>query len=126
MPKLSKPKKPQKPLKDRLTKALLEKLRTRKITNAQAAADLGVCETYLSRTVAAIQEKEPGETMLARQQATELAAERRHHRERLAKQVKNGEITPEKAAVAAKCSLRTMARYVAAYVPPKRKPRTKK
>jgi AraC-like DNA-binding protein len=110
-----------KPLRDRLTKTLLEKLRTRKLLNAEAAAQLGVSETYLSRTVAAMQEKVPGETMLARKQATELATERRQHRERLAKEVKNGNLTVERAAERAHCSVRTMSRYVAAYVPPRRK-----
>ena len=109
-----------KPLRDRLTKALLEKLRTRKITNAEAAAQLGVSETYLSRTVAAIQEKEPGMSTMERAEASMIAAERRQHRERLAKEVKNGTLDVGTAAARANCSVRTMSRYVAAYVPPRR------
>lgn len=111
---------PKKPLRDRLTKAMLEKLRTRKMLNAEAAAILGVSETYLSRTVAAIQSKEQGVTTAARVQAMQLAAERRQHRERLAKEVKNGNLDVATAAQRANCSLRTMSRYVAAYVPPRR------
>jgi predicted XRE-type DNA-binding protein len=113
---MAKPKK----LKDRLTAALLEKLRTRKITNAQAAEQLGVSEPYLSRTVAAIQRKEPGKTMLERAKAHKLAETRRKHREGLAKEVKNGNLDVHAAARRAKCSIRTMSRYVAAYVPPRR------
>lgn len=114
----------RKPLRDRLTPAMLERLRTRKITNAQAAEKLEVSETYLSRTVAAMQEKTPGEVMLARAAAAKLVAERRHHRERLAKEVKNGNLDVGTAAKRAKCSLRTMSRYVAAYIPARRKKRT--
>jgi transposase len=109
-----------KPLKDRLTKTLLEKLRLRKLTNAEAAEQLGVSESYLSRTVATIQRKEPGKTLAARKAAHALAVQRRQHRERLAKEVKNGVLDVDAAAARAKCSVRTMSRYVAAYVPPRR------
>jgi transposase len=109
-----------KPLKDRLTKALLDKLRRRKMLNSEAAAQLGVSESYLSRTVATMQEKEPGQTSTARKQAAELAQQRRQHRERLAKEVKNGDLDVNAAAQRANCSERTMQRYVAAYVPARR------
>lgn len=109
-----------KPLKDRLTKTLLAQLRTRKIRNKDAAEQLGVSESYLSRTVAALQEKEPGKTVLARNEAHELATARRQHRERLAKEVKNGALDVETAAERANCSVRTMSRYVARYTPPRR------
>lgn len=111
----------KKPLAARLTKPLLEKLRKRKITNAQAAEQLDVSETYLSRTVAALQEKEPGKTTAARRAASKIAQERRLHRERLAKDVKNEVLALDAAAARAKCSIRTMQRHVAAYTPPKRK-----
>jgi transposase len=109
-----------KPLKDRLTQALLQRLRTRKITNREAAEQLNVSETYLSRTVAAMQEKEPGVTTAERAAASELAAERRAYRERLAKDVKNGVVDIATAAKRANCSERTISRYVAKYVPPVR------
>jgi predicted transcriptional regulator len=99
---------------------MLEKLRTRKMTNAQAADALGVSETYLSRTVAAMQEKVPGKVAQARAAAAKLAQARRRTREDLAKQVKAGELDVGTAAERAACSLRTMSRYVAAYVPPRR------
>lgn len=116
----------QKPLIDRLPKRLLEQLRKRKITNAEAAAEMGVCETYLSRVVASIQTKEPGKVNSARVEAAKLAAARRLYREQLAKDVKNEVMDLGTAAVRANCSIRTMQRYVAAYVPPKRKPRKAK
>lgn len=114
-----------KPLVDRLTPTMLERLRTRKIKNKDAAERLGVCETYLSRVVSSMQEKEPGQTTQQRSEASLLANERRHHRERLAKEVKNGQLDVAQAAERANCSERTIMRYVAAYVPTKRKPRKK-
>lgn len=109
-----------KPLIKRLTKPLLLKLQRRKMTNAEAAAELGVSEPYLSRTVAAIQQKEPGKTTAARKAASKIAAARRQHREQLAKEVKNGKLDVDAAARSANCSTRTMQRYVAAYVPARR------
>lgn len=109
-----------KKLKDRLTKPLLQKLRERKLTNAEAAAQLDVSISYLSRVVAAIQRKEPGKTMQARRAAHALVTQRRQHRERLAREVKNGNLDVNAAAKRAKCSIRTMERYVEAYTPPRR------
>lgn len=109
-----------KPLRDRLTKTMLKQLRLRTLSNAEAAEQMGVSEHYLSRTVAAIQQKEPGQTLLARKTASKLATVRRQHRERLAKEVKNGTLGIATAARRANCSLRTMSRYVSAYVEPKR------
>lgn len=116
---------PPKPLRERLTQALLKKLYERKLTNAEAAEQLGVSETYLSRTVAAIQEKVPGKSMVARAAASKLFKARRQTRETLAKQVKTGSLTLAKAAERASCSERTMQRFVARYVEPKPK-KTKK
>lgn len=108
-----------KPLKDRLTVPLLEKLRTRKLTNAEVAGKLGVSETYLSRTVAALQDKVPGTTTKERAAKAKLAKARRQTRENYAVRVKNGELDTAAAATRAHCSERTMARYVAAYKPPR-------
>lgn len=96
---------------------MLERLRTRKITNAEAAEKLGVSETYLSRTVAAMQAKVPGETVAARKAAHGLYVTRRQTREMLAKKVlaKRAPITLAEAAKQANCSERTMMRYVASY-----------
>lgn len=110
-----------KPLIERLTPTLLERLRTRKVTNAQAAEKLGVTVSYLSRVVAALQRKEPGKTVQHRKAAHALVTQRRQHRERLAKEVKNGNLDVHAAAERANCSVRTMSRYVEAYVPPRRK-----
>lgn len=109
-----------KPLRDRLTQHMLERLRTRKMTNEEAADKLGVSVTYLSRIVATMQTKERGQTMLEREAVSKLAAERRHHRERMAKEVKNGNLDVATAAKRAKCSERTIKRFVAAYTPPRR------
>lgn len=109
--------KPLKPLRDRLGVRLLNNLRTRKITNAQAADELGVSESYLSRTVAAIQEKEPGETTAQRAANSELAKTRRVFRTKLAKEVLRRRKTIEDAAKEADCSIRTMFRYVERYRP---------
>lgn len=109
-----------KPLKDRLTKAVLQKLHDRKMTNKEAADLYGVSETYMSRTVASLQDKRPGETTSARKAASKLFAARRQTREQLAKKVKNGELGLAAAATRANCSERTMARYVAAYTPARR------
>ncbi len=109
--------KPQKPLEQRLTKKLLHALQTRKITNREAAEQLGVSETYLSRKVAAIQSKVPGETQPVREAAHKLFQTRRQFRERLAKKVLKSSMTVTQAAAEANCSERTMFRYVAAYRP---------
>lgn len=104
-----------KPLKDRLGKRLLEQLHTRKITNKEAAEQLGVSESYLSRTVAAIQDKVPGQTVLERKANSELATIRRQYRTKLAKDVLRKRTTIAEAADAAGCSERTMFRYVERY-----------
>lgn len=104
-----------KPLKDRLGKRLLDQLHTRKITNKEAAEQLGVSESYLSRTVAAFQDKVPGPTVLERKANSELARIRRQYRTKLAKDVIRNRTTIAEAANAAGCSERTMFRYVAQY-----------
>lgn len=111
---MRKPKQP-KPLRDRLNKALLNQLQKRKITNAEAAASLGVSETYLSRVVAAMQDKVPGKTAAVRAAAKKIYKARTETRSQLAKKVLKGRLTVEEAAEQANCSARTMFRYVAAY-----------
>ena len=106
-----------KPLKDRLTPAILNRLHKRKITNAEAATLLHVSETHLSRTVAAIQGKVPGITAPQREAAAKLTKVRKEVRCVLAKKVLKNRITLADAAVQAGCSERTMSRYVALYRP---------
>jgi AraC-like DNA-binding protein len=109
--------KPTKPLAKRLTKRTLAQLQARKITNAQAAEQLGVSETYLSRTVAALQDKVPGTSMQKRSAAAKLYKTRQEQRDILAKRVNKGKLTIAAAAEQAGCSERTMFRYVAKYRP---------
>lgn len=104
-----------KPLSERISKRMLEQLRTRKLSNAQAAAQLGISETYLSRTVAALQEKEPGQTTKARKAAAMLRETRTSIRQNLAKAVLKGTITVAQAAKRAGCNERTIYRYMAEY-----------
>lgn len=110
-----------KPLVDRLNPKLLEQLRTRKVTNTAAAAALGISETYLSRTLSELQvEKIKGETSAHREARAKLNTARRTTRELLAKKVNRQEMTVEKAAKEANCSVRTMFRYCAQYANLKR------
>lgn len=104
-----------KPLTERLNDVLMAQLRERKVTNAQAAEALGISETYLSRTVAAIQEKSPGQTSEQREARQKLYKARIQTRNMLAKKVNKGEITLTKAAEQANCSERTMFRYCAKF-----------
>ena len=89
----------------------------RKLTNSQAAEKLQVSESYLSRTVAALQTKVPGQTVLQRKANADLTRTRRHFRTKLAKEVIRGRKTMAQAAKEAGCSLRTMFRYVEKYRP---------
>lgn len=107
-----------KPLIDRLNQRLLKQLAARKITNAQAAEQLGVSETYLSRIVASMQDKVPGETVIKRKANAALAKTRRDFRVKLAKEVLRNRKTYEDAASEAGCSVRTMFRYVEKYRQP--------
>lgn len=105
-----------KPLAKRLNATLRKQLAQRKVTNAVAAAALGVSETYLSRTVAALGiEKAPGKTTAHRNARHELTAARNKHRAELAKSVNKGNMTIEAAAKAANCSVRTMFRWCEKY-----------
>lgn len=104
-----------KALINRLGKRLLAQLRTRKITNREAAEQLGVSEWYLSRVVRSLQEKEPGKTTAQRAEAAKLAATRTKMREILAKKVLKNQITLAEAALQANCTERTIQRYMALY-----------
>ena len=108
-----------KPLIERLNQRILKQLQTRKITNREAADQLGVSETYLSRTVAAIQTKEPGKSVELRKANAELAKIRKTFRIKLAKEVLKGRKLHDDAATEAGCSVRTIFRYVERYRPAK-------
>jgi hypothetical protein len=104
------------PLPKRISKTVLERLRKRKMTNAEAAEHYGVSVTYLSRVVAAMQDKVPGPVRQSRAANAAIYAQRKRTRETLAKAVARGDKGLEKAAEQANCSVRTMRRYVAQYV----------
>lgn len=105
-----------KPLVDRLNAKLLKQLRERKVTNTAAAEALGVHETYLSRILKELgEEKTKGVTMAHREARAMLAQTREQYRAQLAKKVNRKEMTPEKAAKEAKCTVRTMFRWMAKY-----------
>lgn len=111
----------KKPLLERLTKKMLADLQERKRRNRDVADELGVSETYLSRKIATLQAKNPGETVAHRKAAQALFATRRGFREKLAKKIlsSKGRLTIAQAAEEANCSERTMFRYVQAYRPEK-------
>ena len=109
-----------KPLIDRLTASTLAKLRTRKMTNAEAAILYEVSETYMSRIVASIQDKEPAHDFAARKAASKIFKARMETRAMLAKQVNKGEITLAKAMKQANCTERTIRRYMALYAKAKK------
>lgn len=105
-----------KPLVERLNPKLRAQLRDRKVTNEAAAEALGVSATYLSRTLSELgEEKAKGATTAHREARSELNAVREKHRSVLAKKVNKGEMTIEKAAKDANCSVRTMFRWCAKY-----------
>lgn len=84
-------------------------LAKRKITKREVAAILGVSESYLCRITEPLPK---GPDRARREAASELAAARRKHRMKLAKQVAAGRLKLETAATRANCSLRTMYRYL--------------
>jgi AraC-like DNA-binding protein len=105
-----------KPLIERLNPKLLEQLRSRKVTNAAAAEALGVHETYLSRVLRDMGEtKTKGVTTEHREARAKLTHARQQTRDMLAKRVNKGEITVQKAAKDAACSVRTMFRHCAKF-----------
>lgn len=105
-----------KPLVDRLNPKLLKQLRERKVTNEDAAMVLGVHGTYLSRVLKDLgEEKFKGVTTAHREARSKLAETREQFRATLAKKVNRNEISVEKAAKEANCTVRTMFRWCAKY-----------
>jgi transposase len=100
-----------KPLKDRISTSVLKKLKTRKMTNAEAAEKYGVSPNYICRIVGEIQTKNPGSTPTTRKAASIAAAERKTFRTQLAKRCAAGKMTWAEAAEQAGCSVRTIYRY---------------
>lgn len=102
------------PLIDRLDLPTLDKLHTRQITGAEVAAQLGVSGTHLSRVLSAEGFKKlPGPVLQKRKAITELVKTRHEYRQGLADKVAAKTITIEQACAKAKCSERTMWRYIA-------------
>lgn len=92
---------------------LLEKLRTRQLTNREVAAQLGYDEFYLGRVLIQIGVgKKEGEVRAKRKALSRKATTRKQFRTELAKQIVSNTLTLEKAAELARCSTRTMYRYV--------------
>lgn len=92
---------------------LLEKLRTRQMTNREAAAQLGYDEFYLGRVLKQIGiGKKEGEIRAKRRALSRKATTRKQFRTELAKQVLANKLSLDKAAETARCSTRTMYRYV--------------
>lgn len=106
-----------KPLKERLTPALVKALEDRTMTNAQVAALLDVHPSYLSTVFNTISRKKRGGTREAREWMHELVQARREMRIREAKKVAAGKKTLEKAAKDANCSERTIRRYIEKVAP---------
>lgn len=111
--------KPITPLRERLTPGIIEKLVSREMTNAQAAKMLGSSENYLGFVFNQVLDKrrEKGKIAQSRENAKKLVEARRDMRIREAKKVINGIKDLAKAAKTAKCSERTMRRYVEKIAP---------
>lgn len=107
----------EKPLRERLTPALIEALKTRTKSNDEVAALLGVHPRYLSMVFNKLAKRNRGKVVKEREENAELVAARRELRIREAKKVKNGTKTLAKAAKAARCSERTMRRYIEQVAP---------
>lgn len=100
-------------LADRITSDLLNRLQGREITTTQAARELGVSLTHLSRTLANVGfHKDPSEAVEGRKLAAIDFAERMEERKTLAEQIKFGRISFQQACEQANCSPRTMFRYL--------------
>lgn len=102
----------QKPLRERLTPDLLERLRTRQMTNKEAAALLNVNASYLSFVFNQLDSRNPGEVSVNRLWLKKLMAARRDVKLREAKFVIDGHKSLQQAAKKARCSERTMRRYI--------------
>lgn len=92
---------------------LLEQLRTRQITNREAALQLGYDEFYLGKVLKEIGiGKKVGEVRAKRKALSRKAITRKQFRTELAKEILSNQLTLGKAAELARCSERTMYRYV--------------
>jgi len=87
----------------------LAALQARRITKTALAAHLGVSATYLMRITPPLP---PGPVAAQRRANSTFAESRKAFRARLAKQVLAGSKSITKAAAEAKCSERTMYRYL--------------
>lgn len=92
-----------------ISKRHLALLAARKLTKTALAAELGVSATYLMRITPPLP---PGPVATQRRSNSKLATSRAGHRTKLAAQVIAGSKSITKAAAEAKCSERTMYRYV--------------
>lgn len=106
-----------KPLKERLTPALVKALEQRTMTNAQVAELLQVNASYLSSVFNTISKKKRGEVREQREWMHELVQARRQLRIREARKVLGGKKTMQQAAKDANCSERTIRRYVEKVAP---------
>ena len=87
----------------------LAALASRKLTKTALASELGVSATYLMRITPTLP---PGPVAAQRRANSTFAESRKAFRLKLAKQVLAGSKSITKAAAEAKCSERTMYRYV--------------
>lgn len=101
-----------KPLRERLTPAILQALESRSRTNADVAKELGVHPNYLSAIFNQISARKPGEVNQARIWMQELVACRRELRQMAAQRVVDGRVSSSEAAAEVNCSERTIRRYV--------------
>lgn len=93
----------------KITKRDLERLAKRKITKRALADQLGISEGYLYHLTPPLP---PGPVRNKRLAQSALAQSRRNYRLRLAKLVRRGTRSIESAAKEARCSVRTMYRYL--------------
>lgn len=101
------------PLRDRIPAGLLDAIKLRLVPAKTVADMFGVHASYFSRVLKQIGvEKVVAPTVFRKQKASELSQFRQKFRWSQAEKVIKGEITVEKAAEEAKCTPRTIYRYV--------------
>lgn len=85
----------------------------RTLTNRKASLMLGISEQYFSVLFRRLKlKKVPGPTVVAKRDAKNLSATRIDYRKQVVNQVKNGRKTIQAAAREARCSERTIYRYL--------------
>ena len=100
-------------LSQRITETQLAELQARKITTTKLAKELGTSLTHLSRTLSAAGfTKDPSVQVEDRKQASKDYGKRHANRLKLAQQVLENKIPVELACCEARCSPRTMYRYM--------------